>query len=204
MGTKDPRVDAYIARSADFARPILERLRKTVHAGCPEVEETLKWGAPHFMYKGMLCGMAAFKSHCTFGFWKGSLLPRAAGVPPEAEHEAMGQFGRIESISDLPAEKALIWQVREAAALNDRGVKVPRKQAQKGDRKLEVPAFFMAALRKNKRALATFEGFTYSHKKEYVEWLAEARLEGTRKRRLETALEWMAQGKPRNWKDMRK
>src|ERR1051326_3458971 len=74
MGKKDPRVDAYIEKSADFARPILNRLRKLVHAGCLQVVEEIKWRCPHFMHHGMLCGIAAFKEHCTFGFWKASLM----------------------------------------------------------------------------------------------------------------------------------
>src|SRR5215218_2360106 len=100
MGSRDPRVDAYIVKAAPFARPILMRIRK----GCPSVEETMKWSFPHFDYKGMLCGMAAFKQHCTFGFWKASLLEGSIGSRAK---DAMGQFGRITSVDDLPAEKEL-------------------------------------------------------------------------------------------------
>ena len=120
MGRKDPRVDAYIAKSADFAKPILRHLREIVHKGCPEVEETMKWSFPHFMYKGMLCSMASFKNHCAFGFWKGTLI-----VPEKPE--AMGQFGRITKLSDLPKDGVLLGYVREAARLNETGEKVPRK-----------------------------------------------------------------------------
>jgi uncharacterized protein YdeI (YjbR/CyaY-like superfamily) len=195
MGKKDPRVDAYIAKSADFAKPILRHLREIVHQGCPEVEETMKWSFPHFMYKGMLCGLAAFKSHCAFGFWKGKLI-----VPDKPE--AMGQFGRITSLSDLPKDSVLLGYVREAARLNETGEKVPRKP-QRPKKDLATPSDLAAALKKNVVARATFEGFSPSHKREYVEWITEAKTEETRKKRLDSAIEWMAEGKPRNWKYMR-
>jgi uncharacterized protein YdeI (YjbR/CyaY-like superfamily) len=200
MGRKDPRVDAYIARAAGFARPILSHLRKVVHAGCPEVEETLKWSAPHFMYKGMLCGMASFKAHCAFGFWKGKLLADTIKAAARAGGPAMGQFGRLTAVTDLPGERTLIRLVQEAAALNDQGVKAPARAKPKGGRTLKVPDDFMFALRRNTKALATFDGFSYSNKKDYVEWVTEAKQEMTRKTRLETAVAWMAEGKVRNWK----
>jgi len=196
MGSRDPRVDAYIARSAEFARPILTHLRAVVHAACPEVEETLKWSAPSFMYKGMLCGMAAFKEHCIFGFWKGSLIKVVGGRDSD---EAMGNYGRIGSVADLPSKKALTGFIKEAMRLNDEGIKVVRTKP--GSRKpLPVPPDLAAALRKNPKARATFEGFSPSHRREYVEWITEAKGEETRRRRLETAVGWMAEGKARNWK----
>ncbi len=198
MGKKDPRIDAYIAKSADFAKPVLRHLRKVVHAGCPDVEETLKWGFPHFMYKGMLCSMASFKGHCTFGFWKEVLLKEKRGTLAKVDEPAMGQFGRITAVADLPSEKALVRYVKGAAALNDQGVRAPARS--KAKKPLAVPAYFMAALRKNKKAFATFEGFSPSNKKEYVEWVTEAKAEETRQRRLATAVAWMAAGKVRNWK----
>lgn len=204
MGKTDPRVDAYVDKAADFARPILSHLRQLVHSGCPDVEETIKWGFPHFEHKGMLCSMAAFKQHCAFGFWKASLLAEKHPELAGAEDPAMGQLGRITAISDLPDEETLLQYVRDAAALNEQGVKVPGRSKPKPKRELEVPADLLEALRTNPRALATFEGFSYSHKKEYVEWLTEAKSEETRKRRLETAVEWMAEGKVRNWKYVRK
>lgn len=202
--TGDPRVDDYIAASAEFARPILRRLRSLVHAGCPQVEETLKWGHPSFVYKGILCGMAAFKNHCVFGFWKEDLiLERTRSL--DATGEPVGRrLGRITSVSDLPDEKTLLLHVRQAAALNDQGVKSPRKAKVRNPRELEVPDYFMNAVRRNRKALATFEGFSYSNRKEYVEWVTTAKSEETRKRRLETSVAWMAEGKVRNWKYMRK
>lgn len=204
MGKKDPRVDAYITGSAGFARPILRHLRRVVHAGCPDVEETLKWGFPHFMYKGILCSMASFKGHCTFGFWKEALLTDMQAIRASAREPAMGQCGRITSISDLPDEKALIRLVKDAATLNDRGVKLPARGKPKKDRALKVPDYLMSALRTNKKALATFHGFSYSNKRDYVDWVTEAKQEATRENRLETAVAWMAEGKVRNWEYIRK
>ena len=194
MSSRDPRIDAYIAKSAPFAKPILTYIRKAVHAGCPDVEETMKWSFPHFMYKGMLCSMASFKEHCAFGFWKGSLL-EASGTK---DKDAMGQFGRITSIRDLPNERALVKLVKQAARLNDEGVSVLRERRVKPP--LRTPPDLMAALKKNKKALATYEDFSESMRREYVDWITEARTEETRTRRLETAVEWMAEGKGRNWK----
>ena len=200
MANKDPRVDAYIAKSADFAKPVLTHLRNLIHAGCPDVEETMKWSFPNFMYKGILCSMAAFKQHCTFGFWKHKLIfPKSKGAGNAAD-EAMGQFGRISALSDLPKDKVLIEWIKEAVRLNDEGIKLPPRPKSKVKKELVVPEFFMAALKKNKKALTTFENFSYSHKKDYVEWITEAKGEDTRKRRLETAIEWLAEGKSRNWK----
>ena len=204
MGKKDPRIDAYIARSAGFARPILVHLRKIVHAGCPEVEETLKWSFPHFMYKGMLGGMAAFKSHCTFGFWKAALIVDKNDRLAKREGAAMGQFGRITSIADLPSEEKLLQLVKRAAALNEQGVKLLRRPTSSGKSELKVPAYFMSALRRNKKAHETFQDFSPSNKREYLEWVTEAKGEDTRARRLATAVAWMAEGKIRNWKYVRK
>ena len=188
MARKDPRVDAYIARSAEFARPILSHLRKVVHAGCPEAEETLKWSSPAFMYKGILCGMAAFKKHCVFGFWKEALLRDRLEGAAGSRGKAMGQFGRLTAVSDLPDDRTLLSLIREAVGLNDQGIKSPR--------------YFLDALRRNRKAFSTFEKFTYTNKKDYVEWVTEAKREQTRRRRLDTAVAWMAEGKIRNWKYM--
>ena len=192
MGRKDPRVDAYIENAADFAKPILVHIRKVVHTALPDVEEDIKWRTPTFMYKGILCGMAAFKSYCAMGFWKESLV----------FDSRKDEIGRIESLSDLPADKALIALLKKAAKLNDDGVKVA-KMAPTGARKpLKVPSYLTAALKKNKRAQAAFSDFSHSHKKEYVEWLTEAKTDATRQKRLETAIGWIAEGKARNWKYM--
>jgi len=196
MAKKDPRVDAYIAKAAPFAKPILTRIRKAVHAGCPGVTETIKWSVPAYDYKGPLCGMAAFKAHCLFGFWKGALMK---GRP--APKSASGEFGRFATIADLPGEAALVRMVKEAAAINDAGLKVPRTTKAKAP--LKAPPYMLAAIRKNKKAHATFEGFSPSARREYIEWITEAKSEETRNRRLETAVAWMAEGKSRHWKYQR-
>jgi uncharacterized protein YdeI (YjbR/CyaY-like superfamily) len=197
MGTRDKRVDAYIAKSADFAKPILTYLRDTVHETCPECEETLKWGAPSFMYHGMLCGFASFKNHAMFGFWKHELLlgPRTS--------EGMGSFGRLTSIKELPAKKSLVALIRRAMTLNEDGVTVPRRKATPAQVAMAMPSDLKAALARNAGARTVFEGFSPSHKREYLEWITEAKNDDTRARRVQTALEWMSEGKPRNWKYMK-
>jgi hypothetical protein len=193
MGKKDPRVDAYIARSPEFARPILKHLRSRVHDACPGVVENIKWGVPQFEYQGPMCGMAAFKAHCMFGFWKGALL---------REGSETTQRRRIDSMADLPSDAALRRAIKEAAALNEAGVKVSRAARPKPP--VEVPPYMLAAIRKNKQAAAAFDALPPSHQREYVEWITEAKGEDTRQRRLDTAVAWIAEGKPRNWKYMRK
>jgi uncharacterized protein YdeI (YjbR/CyaY-like superfamily) len=197
MPSTDPRIDTYIGKSAEFARPILKHLRALVHQGCPEVEETLKWSMPSFVHKGILCGMAAFKQHVTFGFWKHELV-----VGKDGDKQAMGQFGWITSLNDLPSDQTLLQYIRKAAQLNDAGTQPASRVRSKPrpNRELIIPDFFIAALKRNKKAQANFEKFSYSHKKEYVQWLTEAKREETRQRRLETALAWIAEGKSQNWK----
>lgn len=197
MGTRDPRVDAYIAKSPEFARPILTHLREVVHEACPEVEETMKWSAPFFMYRGVLGGMAAFKAHCGFNFWKGSLIP---GVGGSSETDTAGQFGRITSVADLPPREVIAGYVREAMRLNEEGAKTPERAKREPKPELVVPDYLETALDASPKARATFDGFSPSHKREYVEWVTEAKSEATRARRLEQAIEWMGEGKSRMWK----
>lgn len=201
MANTDKRVDAYIATSQPFARPILEHLRRAVHEGCPDVEETMKWGFPHFMHGGILCSMAAFSEHCTFGFWKGALIEGAPGLG----REAAGPFGRITSTDDLPPRGEIVKLVKRAAKLNDEGVKTPKVRKPELPRRAlpEAPPAFLSALRKNKKALATYEGFSPSCRREYLEWIVVAKKEETRDRRIAQAVEWMADGKERNWKYMK-
>jgi uncharacterized protein YdeI (YjbR/CyaY-like superfamily) len=199
MATKDPRIDAYIAKSAAFAKPILKHLRKIVHAGCPGVVETMKWSMPHFDYKGVMCGMAAFKQHCVFGFWKEALIFDKAKT---AEKTAMGSFGCIKSLADLPDEKTLVDYVKKAAALNEAGIKAPGRTQPKKKEPLTVPDDFNAALKKNAKAGKTFTDFAPSKQREYVEWVTEAKRPETRKERLATSIQWLAEGKARHWKYM--
>lgn len=194
MPTTDPRVDAYIAKSAEFSQPILIHLRDVVHAACPEATETIKWGFPHFEYKGLLCSMASFKAHCGFGFWSAEVLPVDPDVPA-----AMGQLGRITSIKDLPPKKTLTAYIKKAMQLNDAGVKATaRSKPPKGE--LVVPDYFVAALKANKPAQGHFKNFSTSKQRDYVEWLEEAKTEPTRVKRMAQAVEWIAEGKSRNWK----
>lgn len=195
MPTVDPRVDAYIEKSAEFAKPILNHIRKLVHKACPDIQETIKWSFPHFDYKGTVCSMASFKQHCAFGFWKQSLLEQSA-FP--TEKTAMGSFGRITSLKDLPSDKIMISLIHQAVELNEKGVKVAKKPVERTE--LVVPKDLTSALSKNKTAKSTFDKFSYSHKKEYVMWIEEAKTEATRNKRLATAVEWLSEGKNKNWK----
>jgi len=199
MGKRDPRIDAYIAKQKPFAQPILVHIREVVHAACPDVEETLKWSSPHFMYKGsMMCGMAGFKEHAIFGFWKGQLID---GVSPNRNNggEAMGNFGKLTSVEDLPGKRDLTALIKRAMKLNEAGITVPRpKKAPRPEAR--VPAELAAALKKNRKAAAHFDAFPPSHRREYVEWIDEAKREETKARRVAQAVEWIADGKGRNWK----
>ncbi len=198
MTKKDPGVDAYIAAAPEFARPILQKIRKLVHAADPEIEEGLKWRCPHFVHGGIVCGMAAFKNHCAVNFWKGKLIFGAR--LPEGDREAgMGQFGRLTSLADLPEDELFIGYVREAVRLNRDGIKLPAAP-KKEKAELIVPPALRAALKKNKTAARAFESFSHSHRKEYVRWIAEAKTEATRARHVQTAITWLAEGKSRNWK----
>ena len=194
MAKKDPRVDAYIKKAQPFAQPILKHLRKIAHTGCPKCTETVKWRMPFFDYKGTVCFMAAFKQHAVFGFWKGKLLFG------NENKGAMGHFGRLTSIKDLPPERRLIGWIRKAAELNERGIQ--KKRAPRGKQKISVPTELKAVLAKNAKARKTFEHFSYSHKKEYLEWITDAKRDETRKKRLKTAIQWLAKGKPQNWRYM--
>ena len=191
----DPRIDDYIESAAAFAQPMLVHIRDAVHQACPQVEETIKWGMPTFMHAGgILCGMAAFKKHVSFGYWKHALV-----VGDGSAQEGMGSYGKMASLKDLPPKKTLLAHIRKAAKLNEDGVKAPaqRKSAKPFP---QEPDDLVAALRKNKAAQATYEAFPPSCKREYVEWITEAKREETRAKRLAQAVEWMAEGKRRNWK----
>ena len=199
MKNRNPQVDAYIEKAAPFARPILQRLRRVFHDACPEIEEKIKWGCPSFEYKGMLGGMASFKKHVTFGFWKSRLMDDYDKLFQRGPRSSpMG--ARVESIKELPSKKVLVAYVKEAKRLNDQGLKEPKRAAPKRSPKVDVPADLKALLAKNAKARAAFEGFSPSHKREYVEWIVEAKRDETRAKRLKTTLEWLAEGKHRMWK----
>ena len=200
MGERIAAVDAYIAKAEPFARPILTHLRALVHAACPEAEESIKWGFPNFGYHGMLCSMAAFKRHASFGFWKHSLVVKDGA--PGRDRGAMGSFGRITSLADLPPRRTLVALVRRAMKLNEQGIRPVRRSRPRPP--LPVPADLRRALAGSRAAAAAWKAFPPGHRREYIEWIREAKTAPTRAKRLATTLEWLAEGKPRNWKYQRK
>lgn len=206
MGAKDKRIDAYIEKSADFAQPILKHFRALVHKACPDVEETMKWSMPHFDYKGsMMCHMASFKHHCAFSFRKAALLSDGEKLIAKAKtEEAMGHLGKITTLKDLPKDSVLLKYIKEGMILNEEGIKLPGKNKSAGKKELDIPDYFFKALKKNKEAAKTFNGFNYSNKKDYVAWVTEAKTEATRNSRLETAVQWMSEGKTKHWKYAKK
>jgi uncharacterized protein YdeI (YjbR/CyaY-like superfamily) len=201
MQTGSSQFDDYIAEAPEFARPILKKIRSLFHKACPQIQETIKWGLPHFEYRGIVGSMAAFKRYVSFGFWKGKLLS-----DPQKLFGILGKtnmsMSKITDVTQLPDDKILLAYIREAVALNELGVKLPAKRKSVRKKPLVVPADLVRALKTNKKARATFDGFSPSHQREYVEWITEAKQEETRARRLATTLEWLAAGKPRNWKYM--
>ncbi len=203
--TTDSRIDAYIEKAQPFAKPILQHLRQLVHKACPQAEETIKWGFPHFDYKGeMMCSMASFKQHAVFGFWKAALMKDKLLHETAKSEVAMGHLGRITALKDLPPDTKIVAWIKEAMELNDKGIKVEKPKPVAAKKEVEIPAFITAALKQNKKALAIFEAFPPSHRKEYLQWITEAKTEATQQRRLAQAIEWIAEGKSRNWKYERK
>jgi uncharacterized protein YdeI (YjbR/CyaY-like superfamily) len=200
MNNTDPRVTEYIDKSAAFAQPILKHLRQVVHTACPEVTETIKWGFPHFENKGIICSMASFKNHCAFSFWKASLHSDPHQLFSAVGKTSMGHLGQIKSLADLPPVDILTTYIQEAVKLNKEEVKPAPKPKSNIAKELQVPEYFYDALQQNEQARNTFENFSNSNKKEYVNWVTEAKTEVTRHKRMETAVEWMAEGKVRNWK----
>ncbi len=198
MSPVDKRVDQYIAKAKPFAQPILTHLRGLVHHACPDVRETIKWGFPNFEFNGLLCNMAAFSQHCAFNFWKGSLLKDADAMPGKNE-PGMGNLGKIRQLGDLPSDPKIIRWIKEAMELNQKKIKAPSKPKPSAQ-PMPIPKSFEEALKKNSVASGQFDRFSPSHKKEYIQWIAEAKTEETRNKRILTALEWIREGKGRNWK----
>ncbi|MFY7965514.1 MAG: YdeI/OmpD-associated family protein [Chitinophagaceae bacterium] len=195
----NPLVDKYIQNAQPFAQPIIQHLRKLVHQACPTVEENIKWGMPSFEYKGLMCGFAAFKNHCTFGFWKASLMSDPTLMQNAKTEDSMGHLGRITSLKDLPSDKTIIGYIKEAMKLNDDGIKVVKAKPITV-KELIIPDDIIATIKTNKKALETFNAFSPSNKREYLDWINEAKTQATKEKRLDKAIEWMAEGKPRNWK----
>lgn len=203
MGQRSKQVDLYILKSKPFAIPILEHLRDMIHDCSDEIEEAMKWSFPHFLYKGNLCHMASFKEHCAFGFWKGTIMKDPKGILNPLGKTAMGHLGRISDVRDLPSGPVLKTYIKQAMLLNDKGIELPKKPAITTN-ELVVPKEFAKALKQDKKADEVFKKFSPSHKKEYIEWINEAKREETRLRRIETAIEWISEGKGKNWKYERK
>jgi uncharacterized protein YdeI (YjbR/CyaY-like superfamily) len=190
---KNPKVDEYIANSKEFAQPILKKLRALVHQAHPDIEETIKWGMPMFEYKGILFNMASFKQHCAFGFWKQKLIKALDG-----SEEGMGSLGKIKSLNDLPSDEILLMLMKEAVLLNEKGIQVPKTAPEK--KEMEVPKELQIALEKHPKAKEVFENFSLSQRKEYIMWIVEAKQAATKQKRLAQTIEWLNEGKKRNWK----
>lgn len=199
MGKSDNRIDLYIDNAAVYAQPILNHLRMLVHEACPEITEIIKWGCPHFDYKGPVCHMAAFKNHCAFGFWKAALLPDLHHLTGEDKPHSMGHLGKIVSVEDLPGDDVLITYIQNAVILNKEGIKLPKKDTAPKTT-LQVPDDFVERLVVVPAAGINFEKFSFSKKKDYLAWFDEAKTEATRNKRMDTAIEWITEGKSRNWK----
>lgn len=193
------KIDSYIEKSQDFAKPILHYIRETVHEYCPDAEEAMKWSFPHFIYKGKnLCAMASFKQHCTFGFLLEKEMKTMQEITHDIEKNSMFSLGKITKTEDLPSKPQLKKAILEAMELTDMGVTM--KKAAPSKTEMEIPDYFQAALNDNSKALGFFEKASPSFKKEYITWLTEAKTEATRNKRMEQALEWIEEGKGRNWK----
>ncbi len=196
--TNDSRIDDYIEKAQPFARPILTHLRKLVHAASPDITETIKWGAPFFEYKGIIGGMAAFKQHCAFSLMKAKLMKDADQFTTN-NSASMGQLGKLSSVTDLPPDDVFIRYIQEAVRLNEENIKVAKVKAT-SPKELVYPEQMTSALKTNVKAAEVFAGMNYSNRKEYVEWICEAKTDATRNKRLATMLEWLEEGKVRNWK----
>jgi|SRR6185437_933921 len=200
MKEENPKFEAYIAKCADFAKPVFNHLRRLIHENCPEVEEIIKWGIPHFDYKGqMLCIFAAYKNHCSFTFWKAELMSDPRLKKNAESKQTDGYMGKIASLDELPPDQELVAYIKEAMVLNENGVKLIKPKAEKTTI-ITVPDYFSEKLAANPLAKETFESKSPSFRKDYLIWITDAKTEATRQKRMEEALEWIAEGKSRFWK----
>lgn len=195
-------VDEYINKAQPFAQPILHHLRKLVHEACPDVDEKIKWGMPSFEYFGLMCGFAAFKQHCTFGFWRAALMKDKMLMNNAKSEVAMGHLGRITTLNDLPDDKKIKAYIKEAMKLNKDGIKIIKTKPS-AVQELIIPDELARQLKKNVKCLKIFENFSITNKRDYVDWISEAKTEATKNKRIQQSLEWISEGKPRNWKYMK-
>jgi uncharacterized protein YdeI (YjbR/CyaY-like superfamily) len=199
MRKYNPLVDEYIEKSQDFAKPILNYIREIVHECYPEIEEAIKWKFPTFMYKGkILCSMVSFKQYCSMGFWLHDEMQTIKNLETDVEKTNMFSLGKITKLDDLPSAPQLKKIILEAMELTDMGVKL--KKAAPLSTAIEIPEYFKNSLNQNKKALEVFEKASPSFRKEYINWIVDAKTETTRNKRMEQALEWIVEGKGRNWK----
>ncbi len=197
MSDDSKQVDQYIAKQPEFARPILEKIRKAVHHGCPNVEEAIKWGVPHFVHHGLLGGMAAFKSHVSFGFWRSKELDDPAGLFETGTGKKASMCNaRFESLKEMPTQKVLVDYVKRAVKLNEES---PSKKTVRKKIATKAPADLLVLLQKNKPAKKFFDGLAPSHQRDYIEWIEGAKRDSTRQKRLATAVQWLAEKKRKNW-----
>ncbi len=195
----NPEVEKYISKSADFAKPILEHLRKIIHDTCPDVEEGIKWGTPHYSYKGShLCMMAGFINHCSFSLYKAEFMKDKAIQDSVKAGKKFGYMDKLKSVSDLPAKKVLASLIKEAMTLNEQGIKKAKPKSDK-PKVFEVPDYFEKALKANSKAKDFFYSKSDSFRKEYIVWITDAKTDDTRQKRIEQSLDWIAQGKGRFW-----
>ncbi len=202
MRNKNNRIDEYIENAADFAKPVMHHLRELIHIACPDVIANIKWSTPSFEYKGLLCGFGAYKNYCMFGFWKSSLMADPNNLLKAHGGESMGNFGKITRLADLPDDAVIIAYIKEAMLLNDKRIQLPPKPKNVIKKELIIPEILTKALRQNKTAQLAFEKFSPSHKREYAEWISEAKTEATQQKRITQTIEWLQEGKSRNWKYM--
>lgn len=200
MGVRIKQIDQYITKSAGFAKAIMLHLRELIHNTCPDVEEKIKWGMPSFDYKGPMCGFAAFKQHASFGFWKAAIMKDKDILLNDETRGSMGHLGRITDIKDLPPDKTLAKWIKEAMKLNDEGIKVPRSKPKHPKKELIAPDYLLKEINRDKKAKSIWENFAPSHKREYIEWITDAKTEETRDKRMAQMMEWLIEGKSRNWK----
>ena len=199
MSKFNPQFDEYIEKSADFAKPIMEYLRQIIHETCPEVEEIIKWGNPHFDYKGdMMCILAGYKNHCSFSLYKAELMSDTKIIESVKAGQKMGYMDKLKSLSDLPARETLVAYIKEAMVLNENGVKKVKPVSEK-PKVIEVPDYFSEKLATNPLAKEIFESKSSSFRKDYLVWITDAKTEATRQKRIEQSMEWIAEGKGRFW-----